>query len=204
MWARLLCTLCNQGKSQKDLWLSSLSVRFCRWQRGCHQSWQKPTKLYDALFPKGNQGEEARWWTRASHDGYGGDYRTSLDSNVKQCVLYHVNISCGYPNIYIIIYPYILLLYLQAKCTFVHTYIQVRYLQSNGEWYLLFAHCCVMWYHESAVAVLQCWRSKGHDSPFVELESHFIMQWRWKTWEHWPQIKGQSSPGIRQSGQQPS
>lgn len=34
--------------------------------------------------------------------------------------------------------------------------------------------------------------------------THFNIQWRWNEWLQAPQIRGQSSPGSLQSGQQPS
>lgn len=48
------------------------------------------------------------------------------------------------------------------------------------------------------------WRHIGHCWWSCWDCSHFMMQWMWKQCEHWPHTSGQSSPGRRQSEQQPS
>ena len=48
------------------------------------------------------------------------------------------------------------------------------------------------------------WRHIGHKCWVCWVCNHFIMQWMWKQWVQAPQTSGQSSPGLLQSGQQPS
>lgn len=64
--------------------------------------------------------------------------------------------------------------------------------------------CLKIIYWSGALAVCHGVRSIGHVSPLVELWNHVMMQCKWKTWLHSPQISGQSSPGLLQVGQQPS